>query len=107
MEELVQQFRREASQRAGQRYSAELRRTAVEYAQWASRAGRSGGQIAGALGLPAVTLERWRRSRVPASQIHEVKVVGGGGEATRLVLVMPSGVRVEGLRIEELVEILG
>lgn len=104
MEELAQRFCRGAKGRGGLRYSQELRRMAVEYAVAAEQGGRNRREIAEALGLPEVTLQRWRQAPPAAAEIHEVKVVGA--ESSGPVLVMPSGVRVEGMRLEELVRIL-
>lgn len=104
MDELARQFCREAGRRCGLRYSSGLRRAAVEYAAAAERKGRTQQQIAEALGLCEATLARWRRSPAESAAIHEVKVVEG--ETCGCVLVMPSGVRVEGLRLGDLVSVL-
>jgi len=107
MEELARRFRVEAGQREGLRYPRELRQLAVQYAS--SAVGLSRRQIAAALGLNEATLVRWQRSEpagrcVPAA-LHEVVVVDQAGR-NRPVLVMPSGVRVEGLSVGELVSML-
>jgi hypothetical protein len=115
MEELARRFRLEARGRRGLRYPPGLRRVAVEYATAAERGGRSQQQIAASLGLCKATLARWRRLPVATSAIHAVKVValpggraaaGGCVPACGAVLVMPSGVRVEGLGLAELVHLL-
>jgi len=49
---------------------------------------------------------RWQRARATAAPVHEVVVVGAEAKAS-VVLVMPSGVRVEGLTVRELVTVLG
>jgi hypothetical protein len=104
MKELAERFCRKAEERRGLRYPAGLRRLAVEYAVCAERDGRSRREVAAALRLPEATLERWRQTPAAAGEIHEVKVMEAA--ADRAVLVMPSGVRVERLRLDELVSIL-
>lgn len=107
MEELARRFRQEAGQREGLRYSQELRQLAVQYA--ASTVGLSRRQIAAALGLNEATLIRWQGSepvaRCAPAALHEVVVVDQAGRS-QPVLVMPSGVRVEGLSVGELVSML-
>ena len=105
MEELARRFCREARQRSGLRYPTELRQVALEYARVAARRGRTQLQIAEALELPEVTLCRWQKVTSEAIPVHEVVVVGDG--AGFPVLVMPSGARVEGLTVKELVAVLG
>lgn len=105
MDELARRFCRQARERDSLRYPPGLRHVAVQYAAAAERGGKSRRQIAEALGLCEATLARWRREPVEAAEIHEVKVTVA--EASGLVLVMPSGVRVEGLRLGELVSVLG
>lgn len=108
MEELARRFRLEAGRRGGLRYPRELRQLAVQYAAAAAEA-LSRREIASALGLSEATLMRWQRSEVVArwgpAALHEVIVVDQAG-ASRPVLVMPSGVRVEGLSVGELVSVL-
>jgi hypothetical protein len=105
MEELARRFCREAGARSGLRYSHGLRQVALEYAERAERSGRSQRQIAASLRVSEATLWRWQRPAVEVAEIHEVKVVDEGG-AVGPVLVMPSGVRVEGLKLSELVTAL-
>ena len=107
MEELARRFRRGAEHRQGLRYSHELRQLAVEYATVASARGASRREIAESLGLSEVTLVRWQqgaREEGPAP-LHEVVVVERA-QASNPVLVMPSGARVEGLSVADLVMVL-
>ena len=107
MEELARRFRRGAEQRRGLRYSPELRQLAVEYATQASAQGASRLEIAESLGLSEATLVRWQQGTGAAgpAPLHEVVVVERApGHAP--VLVMPSGARVEGLSVPELVMVL-
>ena len=111
MEELAEEFCRGSQARPGLRYSSELRAIAVEYAQQARAVGQGWRQIAIRLGLSEWSLSSWlRRSQEPAAgrvlRVHEVKVAGSPIEARQPVLVMPSGARVEGLSLGDLVALL-
>jgi transposase-like protein len=110
MEELATEFSRRSKERGGLRYPEDLRQLAVEYACQAREQGHSRERIAGRLGLSESSLVRWigRVSEVVPGgslRVHEVKVTGAWPSPA--VLVMPSGARVEGLSVSELVEILG
>lgn len=107
MEDLARRFRVEAGRREGLRYPQQLRQLAVQYAAAAAEAS-SRREIASALGLSEATLIRWQRSEPVtgcAPALHEVVVVDQAGRS-QPVLVMPSGVRVEGLSVGELVSML-
>jgi hypothetical protein len=78
---------------------------ALEYARAAAGRGRTRHEIAESLELSEVTLCRWQKARV-AAPVHEVVVVERESAAA-VVLLMPSGVRVEGLTVPELVAVLG
>jgi len=104
MEELARRFCREAKERTGLRYSEELRRVALDYARAAEKRGKSWREIAETLSLSEVTLSRWQGNS-GAVALHEVVVVESGG-AGAPVLVTPSGVRVEGLSLRELISVL-
>jgi transposase-like protein len=105
MDEQVRRFRLEAGRRQSLRYSQELRQLAVQYATTVGGS-MSRREIAAELGLNEQTLTRWLRGKVARSAaLHKVVVVEPVG-AGRPVLVMPSGVRVEGLSVLELVSIL-
>lgn len=110
MEQLATEFCQRAKERGGLRYPEELRQLAVEYAGRAREQGHSSHRIATRLGLSEWSLVHWLRrgSEVGASRglrVHEVKVRGPA--PSQAVLVMPSGARVEGLSVSQLVEILG
>jgi hypothetical protein len=105
MEDLARRFCRQALERSGLRYSEELRQVAMEYARWAEGRGQGRQKIAEALGLCEATLSRWLQGDVGAA-LHEVVVVESGVGSDRPVLVMPSGLRVEGLSERELVSVL-
>lgn len=105
MEELARRFCREAGERTGLRYSQELRRVAMEYARAAEKRGKGRREIAETLGLSEATLSRWQQGDSGAVPLHEVVVVEGLGAGTP-ILVTPSGVRVEGLSVRELISVL-
>jgi hypothetical protein len=107
MEELARRFRRGAEHRRGLRYSHELRQLAVEYAMTASARGASRREIAESLGLGEATLVRWQQGTGAAgpAPLHEVVVVERA-HTSAPVLVMPSGARVEGLSVADLVVVL-
>ncbi|SRR5579885_58617 len=108
MEELVHRFRQEAAQREGLRYPLSLRQIALEYAEQASARGSSRREIASSLGVPEATLRRWQQetTKPQALALHEVVVVERTADESALVLTMPSGVRVQGLSLAELVTVL-
>lgn len=97
----------------GARYGEDLRQEAVVLARAGMLAGKSLGSVAGELGVGCATLARWLEGAREA--LRPVEVQGGGpeeepGEASSLVLVAPSGWRIEGLRREDLpglVRVLG
>ena len=107
MEELARRFRRGAEHRHGLRYSPELRQLAMEYATVASAQGASRREIAESLGLSEPTLIRWQQGIRAAgpTPLHEVLVVERA-HASNPVLVMPSGARIEGLSVADLVMVL-
>lgn len=106
-EELRRRFRRESERRTGLRYPAELRQVAVDYATLAFAQGASRRETARSLGLTEATLLRWqeRHEAAGAKALHEVVVVGRAGVSST-VLVMPSGTRVEGLSVADLLVVL-
>lgn len=114
MEDLALEFRRGAKERrAGHRYSEELRQLALEYARQAREQGHGRRWVAKRLGLSDGTMISWLRGSfaVGAShplQVHEVRLTElPEAAASQPVLVMPSGARVEGLSMGDLVVLLG
>jgi hypothetical protein len=105
MQELARRFRRGAQERAGLRYSRQLRQVALDYAELARAQGQGQREIAEALELPEATLTRWQKARGDSVALHEVVVVDRP-QVGQLVLVLPSGARVEGLSVPELVSVL-
>ena len=110
MEDLALEFRRGAQERrAGFRYSQELRQLAVEYARQARELGHGRRWAAKRLGLSDGTMISWLRGGASRPlQVHEVKLTEPAAAASSgPVLVMPSGARVEGLSMRDLVALLG
>jgi hypothetical protein len=79
----------------------------VDYATAASAQGASRREIAESLGLGEATLVRWQqRAGVEGpAPLHEVVVIERA-HTSNPVLVMPSGARVEGLSVADLVMVL-
>ena len=114
MEHLADEFirrRRSIVVGRGKRYPEDLRQLAVGFAAEAETAGWSASRIARHLGVSWATLERWCTTQ-PAvesgGQMREVVVRDDVPSLAALgpALVTPEGYRIEGLRQEELVEIL-
>lgn len=95
--------------RSGWRYSAALRRLAIEYCHFCRRAHQPFSEIAEALGISTVTLGRWlekEREDAPG-RFREVVVepaVPKSAEA-QLAVVTPAGLRVEGLDLSQVIEL--
>ncbi len=93
----------------GARYGEALRQEAVVLAQASLLAGKSLGAVASELGIGCATLARWLEGA--RSALRPVEIREGGREeepspSSSLVLVAPSGWRLEGLRREDLPELL-
>jgi hypothetical protein len=108
MRERLELFRREAGERAGLRYSPELRELGRECAGLVMAAGGSRRQAASELGVSEATLVRWLRKDVAAVRggLCEVVVADRSRASGSLELVSPSGWRLEGLAVSEAAELL-
>ncbi len=113
MEHLADEFirrRRSIVVGPGKRYPESLRRLAIAFAAEAETAGWSASRIAQRLGISWATLERW----CATPSIVEAK--GGMREVVvrdtaapvegHAVLFTPEGYRIEGLRQEDLIELV-
>lgn len=97
----------------GTRYSAAFRAEVVTHAHAEVRAGVPVTRIARLLGLRPKTLTLWMR-RTPASKLRAVRVerdprpslVAGPAVVDRLVVVTPGGVRVEGLDLDGVIQMM-
>lgn len=110
MEARIERFRKAVATyfggRAGRgaRYPEDLQEEAVVLARSGMLSGKSLGSVASELGVGSVTLTRWLKGAREA--LRPVEVQEEPGEASSLALVAPSGWRIEGLRLEDLPELL-
>ena len=114
MEQLADEFIRRRQSIVvgrGRRYPEALRRLAVGFATEAEAAGWSASRIARRLGIAWATLERWCASpSVVEAKGGMLEVVvrdeAPAAPERHAVLVTPEGYRIEGLRHEDLVELV-
>ena len=93
----------------GARYPEDLRREAIGLARTGMLAGKSVGSVAEELGLGPATLTRWLGRGGAGEPLRPVEVQReeeGLGPSSSLVVVTPSGWRIEGLRLADLRELL-
>jgi hypothetical protein len=90
----------------GVRYREDLRQEAVVLARMGMSSGQSLGSMASALGVGCATLTRWMEGGQEALRPVEVEPEDGPLRTPSLVLVAPSGWRIDGLHREDLVELL-
>ena len=100
----------EGRDRTGWRYSASLRRLAVEYCRSCRSRQQPFAEIARALGVSTLTLGRWLQEaqREPGPRFREVVLDQSAPSPSvdaALAVVMPSGVRVEGLSLSGVIEL--
>lgn len=100
----------EGRDRTGWRYSASLRRLALDHCRSSRRAHQSFSEIARALGVSTVTLGRWLDAEPvepSTTQFREVVLAPSAPApaASQLVVVLPSGLRVEGLDLRQVLEL--
>lgn len=112
MEARVERFRKAVATyfggRAGRgaRYPEDLQQEAVVLARAGMLSGKSLGSVASELGVGCVTLTRWLKGAREALRPVEVQREEEPGEVSSLALVAPSGWRIEGLRLEDLPQLL-
>ena len=110
---------REAVKRGGPRkrttpYPGFLRAEAMEYFEARRAAGASTYAVAKELGLGVDTLRRWSRPRAPLEAVVStrsfapVEVIAGSARPveSRSVVYGPCGLRIEGLDMEEVAELI-
>jgi len=111
----VEQFRsavaRSLSGRPGRgvRYREDLRQEAIVLAQTGLLEGKSLGRMAEELGIGPATLARWLERGGAGEPLRPVEVQreeAKPGQTSSLVVVTPSGWRIEGLRLADLPELL-
>ena len=107
MDEEAREFRESVRQRndgksSGRRHFTKPQRSAaVRYLLRRRAEGASAVRIAVELGVGKTTLERWRTRESSFVQVESVATPGSG-----VSLVSPRGYRLEGLRLEEAIELL-
>lgn len=112
MEARVERFRRAVATYfggqpgRGARYPEDLQQEAVALTRAGLGGGKSLGAVASDLGVGCATLARWMEGPREALRPVEVQREEEAGGASSLVLVAPSGWRIEGLRLEDLPELL-
>lgn len=93
----------------GTRYPEDLRQEAIALARMGMLAGKSLGSVAEELGLGPATLTRWLGRGGAGEPLRPVEVQREEeepGQAPSLVVVTPSGWRIEGLRLVDLAELV-
>lgn len=116
MQERVRRFRALVREKMGERrgrgvrYPEALRVEAVACAREGLASGASLGEVASRLGIGIPTLSRWLEQGGVVG-LREVEVLepclpAGGVVSAGVVLVTPSGHRVEGLELAQLAELL-
>ena len=88
----------------GRRFSPELRRQISGVGRRLRSEGTSWNQIGAALGLPMATVQRLCEDE--AGGFAAVEIVGNARNSAGLVLVTPSGFRVEGLDVHSVATLI-
>ena len=94
----------------GARYEEDLRQEAVALTRAGMREGKSLGRVAEELGIGSATLRRWLERGSAGEPFRPVEVQRQQeeepGKVSSLLVVTPSGWRIEGLRLVDLPELL-
>jgi hypothetical protein len=86
------------------RYPAELRRRITDHVREQRAAGVQLNEIARGIGISSTLLHRWEQRL--AQKFRRVELVAAPAKASRCSLHAPHGLRVEGLSLDDLVEVL-
>jgi transposase-like protein len=108
-DQLLQGIATTTSDRRGRRlYSRELRESVVTYARKRMMSGGRQSGIARELGIDECTLSWWlrRNSKKTKRTMKPVVVMEKEASRTAVVLVLPSGIRIENLRLAEVVTLV-
>jgi len=108
----IEEARRGKEQLRGQRLAVALRRRAQEHARARAAAGAKLQRIADELGVTTVTLQHWMRPPVEEGpvKLRPVRIIGpinnGIAELTGPRLVLPSGVQIVGLDVDQMTTLM-
>lgn len=92
--------------RGSRHYSPELKARVIAYAERRYTEGASAKHVSDELGVNVHTLGFWRERKKNAKPVlRPVRVIDETIDA-RIVLLVRNGIRVEGLSVEQLVEVL-
>ena len=95
----------------GRPYPEHIRSTVLALAERQRRAGVGLGSFAAEVGVSATTLRKWKRDAgggpgAARAAFCEVEIVAPGPRASALVIHGPSGLRIEGVTITDLAELV-
>jgi hypothetical protein len=90
----------------GRRYPNVLRKRVLSYIQSRQRQGASPEQISAELGLVLSTLQRWQKQTSPAAEFERIEIVGEPIAPSGLVVHGPAGLRIEGLDLAGVAELV-
>ena len=97
--------RREGS--SGRSYPEAARTAALDWAEQQQRKGAGFVPIASELGISATTLRKWQQQRrATSSSFCPVQIVEPSSSSRGLVVHAPGGLRIEGVSIPELAELV-
>ncbi|MGK7297242.1 MAG: helix-turn-helix domain-containing protein [Candidatus Wenzhouxiangella sp. M2_3B_020] len=104
----IETLRSEAASRPTMRYPDPVRQLALELVDELRKLGHTQDQISQALSIPSNTLRRWQKKHAGDRGGSGFRAVDLRASSNREpVLVGPSGWRIEGLSLDELVEVAG
>ncbi len=106
MREKLEQFRaaaKDVRNGRGRKFPKALMTLGAEYARARRDTGGSWQEIAGELGVVIPTVQRWAQGRPPGFEGFHAVTLAERSPRGHCVAVLPGGIRVEGLAIEELV----
>jgi transposase-like protein len=102
----IEELRQLVAGRGNRHYSSELKARVMAYAERRYSEGASAKQVSDELGVNVHTLGFWRERKAYAKALlRPVRVIDETSDA-RIVLLVRNGIRVEGLSVEQLVEVL-
>ncbi len=102
----VEELKRLVAGRGSRQYAPELKARVIAYAERRYNEGASAKNVSDELGVNVHTLGFWRERKANAKALlRPVRVIDQTSDA-RIVLLVRNGIRVEGLSVEQLVEVL-